>query len=64
MAKKHEIDIIIEPGGTIKSTISGIQGPSCEQIGQWIQNLGKVTEHKMTNDATKVRHARIQQSAG
>jgi hypothetical protein len=52
---KHEIEIIIEPGGIVKSEVHGILGNGCETECKWLDNLGKLVEHKKTADSKKTK---------
>lgn len=52
---KHTIEIEIEPGGTVKSEVHGILGSGCEDECRWLDQLGKILEHKKTSDAGKTK---------
>jgi len=57
----HEIEIIIEPGGIIKSEVHGIEGPSCNQLSKWIEMLGTLVTHKRTKDGGKTKKVVLNQ---
>ena len=56
---KHEIEIVALPGGELQSTVTGVEGPSCEGLSAWIEELGEVIEHKSTADAKKTPKVKV-----
>lgn len=44
----HVIDIEINEEGEITSTVNGVQGPSCEELTDWLEDLGETIEHRRT----------------
>jgi hypothetical protein len=53
MEKEYTIDIEINEEGEIESTVNGVMGPSCEELTQWLESLGDVTEHHRTPDYSR-----------
>ena len=50
MTQPHTIEIEINDEGEISSTVRGIQGESCADLTQWLEDLGAVVEHHRTAD--------------
>jgi hypothetical protein len=46
----HTIEIEINEDGEIASTVNGVQGPSCEELTHWLEDLGDTVEHRRTPD--------------
>jgi hypothetical protein len=44
------IDIEITPDGEIKSTVSGVSGPQCGPLSEFLDKLGEVVEDSPTAD--------------
>jgi hypothetical protein len=62
VSSEYSIDIKINEQGEIESTVNGVQGPSCEDLTAWLEELGTTVEHRHTEDfyrrqttATRVR---------
>ena len=50
---KHEIEIVVLPGGELETTVKGITGSACELVSRWLEKLGQVIKHEKTPDAYK-----------
>ena len=46
----HTIDVVITDDGEVKVTVQGVQGPACEDISKFLDQLGDVIEDKKTPD--------------
>jgi len=44
------IDVTISETGEIESEVHGVMGPECEQLVDWIEELGETVEHRRTSD--------------
>ncbi len=53
LSKPHKIEIEIDEKGNIQSTLKGIEGPGCDGICDWLDELGEVTEDLKTADYHK-----------
>jgi hypothetical protein len=47
----HKIVITIEPGGRMTSEVTGAPGRKCEEVSKWLDQIGRVVEHKPTAEA-------------
>ena len=45
---RNEIYFVIEPDGTIQSTINGVKGSACSSIAAEIEKLGQVVKQERT----------------
>ena len=52
---KHTIEVEIKEGGIVTSEVHGILGSGCEQECKWIDQLGKLVEHRKTADSGKTK---------
>ncbi len=52
---KHTIEIVIDENGIITSEVHGILGSGCDTECKWLDELGKVLEHRKTKDASKTK---------
>jgi hypothetical protein len=50
----HEIVIEIGPDGKIKSTVNGIEGPTCSALTKFLEELGTVEVDSPTADYRKL----------
>lgn len=62
--KTYQIEIIIGKDGKVQSTVTGVAGPSCSGLADWIGRLGKVTEDENTEDFYKDDEQGLTLSAG
>jgi hypothetical protein len=46
----HEIELEITPEGQIKSTVKGVEGPSCEGLLDFLAEMGEIVADKRTPD--------------
>lgn len=62
------LNITISPNGQVTSEVKGVAGPGCEQLQQWLAELGDVTVDRRTPDyyqrVEQSPRARIGQSSG
>ena len=47
---REEIEIEIQPDGTVEYTIKGVKGNSCESISQLLEQLGHVETEERTSE--------------
>ncbi len=52
---KHTIEVEIELGGVIQSEVHGLLGSGCEVECKWIDDLGKLVEHRKTKDRDRTK---------
>lgn len=57
--EEYEIEVIIQPDGTMESTVMGVCGPDCGPLTEWLENIGEVTEHYATPDASRPNPQRV-----
>ena len=50
---EKKIILDISKNGAITSRVEGVNGPSCAAISSWVDQLGKVTEDRETDDYYK-----------
>lgn len=50
MKKKppHKIRLTLEEDGTLTAKVTGINGPGCQGVTDWLAELGEVVENKPT----------------
>lgn len=48
--QKQEIEIQINPDGTLEYTIKGVKGGACESISALLEQLGKVEQETHTGE--------------
>ena len=46
----REIEIVVEPDGTLRAEVKGVAGPSCADILRFLDALGVVVERRRTSD--------------
>jgi hypothetical protein len=49
----YTIEVTIRPDGQIESEVKGVCGPECEGLTEWMEDIGTVTEHRSTPDASR-----------
>jgi len=47
---KEYVEITINEEGQIESEVHGVLGPECEQLVDWLEDLGETVEHRRTPD--------------
>lgn len=50
MSNDYTLEVTITPTGQIESLVTGVQGPICEQLSAWLDELGEVTLDEKTPD--------------
>ncbi len=46
----HSMTLTLEEDGTLSVKVTGIQGPGCQGVTEWLAELGEVVENKPTAD--------------
>jgi hypothetical protein len=46
----HTITVKFKPDGSFTAKVTGIQGPGCEEVSAWLDQLGEVTADVKTAD--------------
>lgn len=61
MKKKppHKITLTLEEDGTLTAKVTGINGPGCQGVTDWLAELGEVVEHKNTSDYYRMAAYRV-----
>jgi len=49
-SQPHSIKITLNKDGTMDSVVEGVQGPSCDQLTKWLEDLGTVEHVEPTAD--------------
>lgn len=47
-SRPHSITLKLEEDGTLSAKVTGIQGPGCQGVTEWLAELGEVVEDKPT----------------
>lgn len=53
MTPPQYIDVEIDENGTVKATVLGIEGPSCEAVSKFLDAMGDVAHDSKTEDFNK-----------
>jgi len=69
MSEIQEIDVFIQPDGTVKLQVRGAKGPQCLDLTRGLEELlgGRITERVHTeefDEATQEQEERLHQRAG
>jgi hypothetical protein len=50
MADNGYVEVTISDDGQIESEAHGVMGPGCEELVNWLKDLGETVEHRRTPD--------------